>query len=116
MKTYFLALIIIFFPAFVCAEELTHDALVGKWLFTHMILDGSSQRPVNQLMEFLPNGVVINYIDAAGDELSRGSYEVEPGKVIYVDKHGTQTWKVVEFNNTMLHVNNSGAEMFFDRQ
>jgi hypothetical protein len=116
MKAYFLALIIIFFPALVSADELTSDALVGNWLFTHMILDGESQRAVNMLMEFLPNGEVINYIDASGNELNRASYEITPESIIYTDENGVQTWQVVELSNNNLHVDNSGAEMFFTKQ
>ena len=116
MKAHLFALILIIFPVFVSAEDLTSDTLVGKWLFTHMILDGDSQRAVNKLMEFLPNGVVINYIDAAGNEQSRASYEIQPGAIIYTDKRGVQTWKIVEFSRNNLHVDNYGAEMFFDKQ
>lgn len=116
MKVRFLGLVLVFFATCVSAADLSADALEGKWLFTHMLLDGETHRDVNAHMEFLPNGEVVTYLSAEGGELSRATYEVQGGKIVYADGNGTQTWKVVEFSGTDLHVNNRGAEMFFSRQ
>ena len=100
---------------FVSAEELSGDSLAGKWMFTHMVLDGGSPRTVNQLMEFQSDGAIINY-DPAGNEHSRASYTLQSGSIIYTDQRGEQTWKLVEYGGDSLHVDHRGAEMFFTRQ
>ena len=102
-------------PALLFAAEVTEEALAGKWIFTHMILDGETNRPVNQVMEFLSDGIVVNYT-AAGTEQSRASYELQPGVIVYSDTNGKQKWKLKEFDGKALHVNHMGADMFFKKQ
>jgi hypothetical protein len=114
MKIFIPLLAILVFPVYALAAELTNDSLAGKWIFTHMILDGESERPVNRLMQFEPGGAVLNY-DAAGKEKSRAAFVIETGVIVYTDERGAQRWKVVEFSADSLHVNHSGAEMFFRR-
>ena len=94
--------------------ELTTDALVGKWNFTHMLLDGETNRQVNLAMEFLPNGEIVNF-DKAGSEMSRASYAISDGLIVYTDKRGKQRWKIMKFDGKSLHVNHMGAEMFFKK-
>ena len=116
MKRYFLPLLIFLAASFALdAAELSPQSLSGKWLFTHMKLDGATERKVNRLMEFKSDGVVINY-DAAGKESSRASYKISEGVIVYSDQRGDQKWKVKAFGKENLHVDNSGAEMFFKRQ
>ena len=80
-----------------------------------MILDGESKRSVNRTMEFLSNGNVVNY-DKAGNEESRASYTVTPSMIFYSDEKGDQSWKIKEYDGTILHVNHLGADMFFEKQ
>ncbi len=102
-------------PVSVYGADLSSDSLTGKWNFTHMILDDESIRPVNRLMEFLPEGAIINY-DQSGVENSRASYVIKPGVIIYTDKRGEQLWEVILFEEDKLHVNHYGADMFFEKQ
>lgn len=104
-----------FLATFVSAGELSDDSLTGKWMFTHMILDGGNPRTVNKLVEFRSDGEII-YYDAAGNEQSRASYSVMPGSITYIDQRGKQTWKLIEYGGDSLHVDHRGAEMFFKRQ
>ena len=97
------------------ASDLTRQSLQGKWIFTHILMDGSRQMEVNNLTEFSPNGVAIFY-DSVGTERSRGSYEVAPNSIIYTDSKGKQVWKLISFEGGRLHVDHRGAEMFFERQ
>lgn len=108
-------LTVLFFSASLLAADLTPANLSGKWVFTHMILDGTYERKVNLPMEFAADGVVINY-GKSGEEKSRASYRIQGGNILYKDKHGEQKWKVLEFNKQILHVNHSGALMYFKRQ
>ena len=103
------------FPLWVMAADVTPQSLSGKWLFTHMKLDGTIERKVNRIMEFKSDGVVINY-DAVGKESSRATYKIKEGLIVYSDQRGDQKWKVKKFSKEDLHVDHSGAEMFFKRQ
>ena len=97
------------------SAELTSESIQGKWLFTHILMDGTRDMKVNNLTEFLPAGSAIFY-DSAGQEQSRGTYEVSENAVIYNDDKGQQVWKLVSFEENKLHVDHKGAEMFFERQ
>ena len=74
MRFLFSAVLFAFFPFVLFAAQLTTESLEGKWIFTHMILDGESRRTVNRTMEFLPDGKVVNY-DKAGKEAGRAEPE-----------------------------------------
>ena len=95
--------------------ELSSDSLEGKWMFTHILMEGSKEMEVNRQMEFLSDGMIVNY-DAAGNEESRATYEITGDWIIYIDGNGKQKWKVVSFKENALHVDHRGAEMFFERQ
>lgn len=97
------------------AEELTTESILGKWLFTHILMDKTQEIQVNKLTEFLPNGSAIFYL-APGVERDRGSYEITADAIVYTDKNGKQVWKLVSFTDDELHVDHKGAEMFFVRQ
>lgn len=97
------------------AAELSSDCLEGKWMFTHILMEGGQEMKVNRQMEFLSDGVVVNY-DTAGNEKSRATYEIAGDRIIYIDGNGEQKWKVVSFEENVLHVDHRGAEMFFERQ
>jgi hypothetical protein len=97
------------------AAELSSDSLEGKWMFTHILMEGSKEMKVNRQMEFLSDGMIVNY-DAAGNEESRATYEITGDWIIYIDGNGKQKWKVVSFKENALHVDHRGAEMFFERQ
>ena len=97
------------------SAELTPESIQGKWMFTRILMDGTREMQVNKLTEFLPAGSAIFY-DAAGQERSRGTYEVSESAIIYTDDNGEQVWKLVSFGDGKLHVDHKGAEMFFERQ
>jgi hypothetical protein len=115
MRLPFSAVLFSFLPFVLFAAQPTTESLEGKWIFTHMILDGESERSVNRTMEFLSNGNVVNY-DKAGNEESRASYVVKPSMIVYSDKKGDQNWKVIKYEGTSLQVNHLGADMFFEKQ
>ena len=97
------------------AAELTTDSIEGKWMFTHILMDGTREMKVNRLMEFLTDGSIVNY-DAVGNKKSHASFEISDDNIIYVDSKGKQKWKVISFEENVLHVDHRGAEMFFERQ
>jgi hypothetical protein len=97
------------------AAEISADAIEGKWMFTHMVLDGEREMKVNRLIEFLPDGSAISY-DAAGNKKSQATYTISGDNIIYVDSKGKQNWKIIAFDKDSLHVDHRGAEMFFDKQ
>ena len=97
------------------AEELSAEALHGKWLYTHILMDGTREIQVNYLTEFFPDGSVA-YFDGAGVEKDRGRYVVSGDAIIYTDEKGEQVWKLVSLSEGKLHVDHRGAEMFFERQ
>lgn len=97
------------------AADLSNTTISGKWVFTHMLLDGETRMDVNRLVEFTQSGEAVWY-DAAGIEKSMGNYTINAGVIDYVDTNGSQNWKVVEFREGTLHVDHKGAEMFFQRQ
>ena len=110
-----LILFVLTLPLSAIAAELSADLLAGKWLFTHMLLDGSSERSVNRLMEFTTDGRIINF-DAAGNESGTASYAIRNDSIIYSDERGQQTWQVKLFSGNDLQADHSGALMFFQRQ
>ena len=97
------------------SAELTSESIQGNWMFTHILMDGTREMKVNNLTEFLPAGSAIFY-DSAGQERSRGTYEVAENAIVYTDDKGQQVWKLVSFEEIKLHVDHKGAEMFFERQ
>jgi hypothetical protein len=102
----------------IMAGEGAPDTLVGKWLFTHIVMDGGDNKmEVNRTMEFVADGTVINYHDPEGQhEASRGTYELTTDTILYRDGNGEQKWKIIEFEEKTLHVDQHGAEMFFLKQ
>jgi hypothetical protein len=97
-------------------NDITPDYLEGKWLFTHIVTEDSNKEiPVNRVMEFLPDGSLINY-DAAGSEQSRASYGISGKSILYKDDKGEQKWKVLSAEKADLLVDHRGAQMFFTRQ
>jgi len=96
------------------AAELSATSLEGTWIFTHIIMDGEREMKVNRKTQFLADGSLVNY-DAAGNEKSRGTYEVTGDTIVYTDDQGIQNWKVLAFDENSLHVDHRGAEMFFER-
>lgn len=97
------------------ATDLSNVTISGKWIFTHMLLDGETHMDVNRLVEFTQGGEAVWY-DAGGNKKSLGNYTINAGVIDYVDDNGPQNWKVVEFGEGRLHVDHKGAEMFFQRQ
>ena len=97
------------------SAELTAESIQGKWMYTHILMDGAREMKVTMLTEFLPTGSAV-YYDSAGNERGRGTYEVSENGIIYTDKKGEQVWKLVSFENDKLHVDHKGAEMFFERR
>lgn len=79
-----------------------------------MNMDGSGEPKINIVMEFLSDGVVINY-DKAGREKSRRAFEIKDGYINYKDRNGVQKWKVKKFSKGSLDVDHVGALMFFKR-
>lgn len=100
----------------IAAAELSADNLQGKWMFTHILIDdGARKMDVNRVMEFLPDGSVVNY-DAAGNEKGRASFKISGNRIIYTDNNDNQKWEVLSFESDDLHVDQNGAQMFFKRQ
>lgn len=99
----------------ILADTLSASSISGKWMFTHMNLDGTGDRPVNRAMEFQSDGTIINY-DAAGNRNGSATYTIQGDTIRYKDKHGEQKWRVKKFDGSDLQVDNSGAMMFFKRQ
>lgn len=97
------------------ATELSTGSIEGKWLFSHILMDGTREMKVNRLMEFLADGSVINY-DAVGNKKSHATFEISGDNIIYFDSKGKQKWKVISFKESTLHVDHRGAEMFFERR
>ena len=97
------------------ATELSAQSLEGTWMFTHMIMDGEREMQVNRETRFFTDGSLI-YYDAAGNENTRGTFEVSGETIIYTDEKGEQNWNVLAFDGNSLHVDHRGAEMFFERQ
>lgn len=110
---------IFFFVAFssgsAMALELSRETLAGKWLFTHMILEEGRESKVNRVMEFSPLGIITNY-GTDGTVQSQASYKIHHGDIMYIDRHGLQTWKIENYTNDELKVDHGGAKMFFTRQ
>lgn len=97
------------------AEDLTKSAIEGKWLFTHIVMEGGREIQVNQTADFSSDGTVV-YYGAGGNEFSRGTYSVKPDAITYSDTRGEQEWKLVSLQDGKLHVDHRGAEMFFEKQ
>jgi hypothetical protein len=102
-------------PASSPGDELTSEALEGKWLYTHIILEGGREISVNYIVEFGADGTAV-YYDSAGLEKDRGTYRVGADAIIYSDRNGEQTWKLVLLSDGKLQVDHRGAGMFFERQ
>jgi len=115
MKTLVSLVLCLLMSVSALAAGVTGDTLAGNWVFTHMILDGEQERPVNQPVEFTAGGEAVFY-DAPGLEFSRGVFTIENGVIIYTDKRGEQRWQVIAFTGDNLHVDHAGAEMFFERE
>ncbi len=113
MKCYATFILVLIVPLIAFSFDLSNNSLMGKWQFTRIVTE-EYETPVNMSMEFQLDGTVINY-DLAGQELSRGSFQIEGGNIIYTDKNGTQNWKVKAITANSLHVDHLGAEMFFER-
>ena len=114
MARIFTLIIVLLLASPVFGESVTKDSIVGKWNFTHMLLDGETSRKVNRIMEFLSSGEIVNF-DATGSERGRASYKIASGSILYIDERGEQKWKVRKFDGKHLHVNHRGADMFFER-
>ena len=115
-RSYIFSLLIFLFASICYGTDLTKGSLAGKWIFKYMILDGDikNKSPVNLTMEFLSDGQVINYSHAG--EKTFAKYKIDGSTIIYTDKRGKQNWKLKSFSGNKLHVDHSGAEMFFDRK
>ena len=105
-----------FFLSNANAAELSTEALAGKWNFKYMILDGdtANKRTVNRILEFMPDGKVINY--GRDGKKTYAEYKISNGMILYSDEHGDQKWKVESFSKDKLHIDNRGAEMFLERE
>lgn len=114
MKHIRTGLLIALLPFFSVAEPLTAQALEGRWLFTHMILDGQQEVPVNMLVDFQPDGSAVSY-GKDGNERDRATYTLGDNTIEYTDQRGQQNWEVLSFEANSLHVDHKGAEMFFIR-
>lgn len=111
-----LTVLIAFVPAIpAIAAELTADSLQGKWMFTHILMEENREIKVNRVMEFLPDGTIVNY-DPLGNEAGRATYEIAGDRILYEDSNGKQKWQLISFQENALHVDHRGAEMFFERQ
>ena len=115
MKFLITMLLIIAFPLTALAAELSKESLVGKWMFTHIILEDGNEMPVNRLMEFKSDGKVANY-KRTGELDVPASFEVKGETILYTDKRGAQKWKVKVFDKDSLHVDHRGAKMFLKRE
>ena len=100
-------------PAF--AIDLTVESLEGEWLYTHIVMEGGQEIPVNFTTIFKQDGSVI-YLDATGAERGRGVFEIGEGMILYKDAKGPQEWEVISIEEDTLHVDHRGAGMFFERQ
>lgn len=110
-----LAFLILFLPYTQAqAENLTDSAIVGKWLFTHIVMEGGREIKVNQTADFATDGTVVFFL-SNGNEFGHGTYSVQPSALTYADKNGEQVWKLVSLENGILHVDHRGAEMFFEK-
>ena len=111
-----IALSVLLFNSVCLAADLTNESLAGTWNFTHMVLDGDvdNPRPANVIMEFFADGQIVNKYGQG--KVTPAEYRIDVDSIIYSDKNGEQRWQVVEYSEGKLHVNNSGAEMFFERQ
>jgi hypothetical protein len=117
MKLKAIALSVLLLPVTVSADELNLAALEGTWLFSHMLLDGETNRAVNKFIVFEPDGDVVTYYDPDGKhEFSRATYTVKAGTIVYSDDKGDQNWEVLNFSSDKLHVDHRGAELFFERR
>jgi len=101
------------YPCF--ATELSAQSLEGTWMFTHIIMDGEREMQVNRETRFFADGSLVHY-DAAGNEKTRGTFEVSGETIVYMDAKGEQNWKVLAFDGNSLRVDHRGAEMFFERK
>ena len=111
-----IALSVLLLNSVCLAADLSNESLAGTWNFTHMILDGDvdNPRPANVIMEFSADGQIVNKYGQ--DKVTPAEYRIDGDTIIYSDKNGEQRWQVVEYSEGKMHVNNSGAEMFFERQ
>lgn len=117
MKLKAIVVSILLLPVTVSAEQLTQSTLEGTWLFSHMLLDGETNRPVNKFLVFEPDGDVVTYHDPDGKhEFSRATYTVQAGSIVYSDDKGDQNWRVLDFSAGKLHIDHRGAELFFERR
>lgn len=80
-----------------------------------MILEDEEPRSVNVVMDFRPDGKVVNY-NSSGEETDVATYELKQGSIVYSDKNGKQKWKLKKFGNGKLVVDHLGAQMFFEKQ
>ena len=111
---YFVAFILaLAIPAIAFSLDLSNSSLAGKWQFKRIVTE-EYETSVNIQMEFKPDGTVINYAHT-GQEFSRGLYQIEGDSIVYTDKNGDQNWVVKSITANSLHVDNRGAEMFFER-
>ena len=115
LTTFALLFALVMLTSPVMAAELSASSLEGKWLFTHIIMDGEREKQINRQTRFFADGSLV-YYDAAGNEKTRGSFEVNSNTIVYTDEKGIQNWKVLSFDDNSLHVDHRGAEMFFERQ
>lgn len=111
-----IALAVLLFSSVCLAADLSNESLAGTWNFTHMVLDGDvdNPRPANVIMEFSADGQIVNKYGQG--KVTPAEYRIDGDTIIYSDKNGEQRWQVVEYSERKMHVNNSGAEMFFERQ
>ena len=113
MKYYTALFLALFMPLAALSFDLTNSLLVGKWRFVRIVAE-DYEKPVKITMEFQQDGTVINYAHT-GQEFSRGVYQIEGDSIVYTDKNGDQNWVVKSITANSLHVDNRGAEMFFER-
>ena len=97
------------------ADELSAESLYGKWLYTHILMEGGREISVNLSTTFSDDGTVVFY-DPNGQERGHGTFTIQGGTILYKDDKGPQPWKVLSLEKDTLHVDHRGAEMFFKRQ
>ena len=112
MKNFLILIVALLLPIIATADDVSADVLAGEWKYVRIVAE-DYELDVNTIMEFQPDGIVINYY-APGKELSRGTYEIKGGQIIYSDANGVQPWDVISLTDKKLHVNHRGAEMFFE--
>ena len=98
MKKYITGILLGFLiPVLDLAGEFSAEALVGKWVFKHMVQveTPDNKRNVGYPMEFKANGEVITKMPKE-DKLEH--YEVTTNTIIYKGKHGKQVWKIISFD------------------